>query len=61
MTYEHLMDFQTVEPGATIVSMLTYKDMVLIATQRSIYVIKDGKIELMQFEMQRIADATQSR
>lgn len=41
-----------------IVSMVAYKDMMLVATQQNIYVIKDGKINLMEFEMQEVADAT---
>lgn len=48
MKFEH---FHTFAKGEKIVSMLNYKDTTLVATDKSIYVIKDGKIRLMEFEV----------
>lgn len=57
MNLERFANFQAIEPGAEIVSMINYKDMFIVATRQNIWVVKDGKIELMEFEMQRVADA----
>lgn len=52
MQMQHFHEFA---PGDKIISMVPYKDMIVVATDRSIYVIKDGKICLMEFEVQEIA------
>lgn len=36
--------------GQKIVSVVNYKDAILIATEHNIYSVKDGKIKLMIFE-----------
>jgi hypothetical protein len=43
-------DWARLTNNAEIVSMVTYKDMTLVATAHNIYVIRNGKLDILKFE-----------
>lgn len=46
-----LSNFRELTNEEKIISVVNYKDMILIATEHNIYAVKDGKIKLMVFEV----------
>lgn len=45
-----IVQFAEISGGEPIVSMVTYKDRVLIATANNVWVVKDGAVEPMKLE-----------
>lgn len=54
MDWIQLASAHDFRPGEKIVAMVPYKDMVIIATEYHVYIVKDGKLSLMEFEMLEI-------
>jgi hypothetical protein len=55
MEVKHFVSFHEMAPHDQIVSMVNYKDLVVIATQADVYVVSDNHVSLMKFEVRRIA------
>lgn len=51
--FPHLVEgktFAEIAPDRVIVSMVNYKDSILIATPHQVYIVRDGKLEPLKFE-----------
>jgi len=57
--FSQLADLHDFKPGEKIVAMCPYKDMTIVATEYHVYIIKDGKISLMEFEIMEATKVVQ--
>lgn len=48
--FTEVHDFKRLSGGRTIVSMIQYGELILVATEDQIYTIKDGKAEVLKLK-----------